>query len=83
MNWQPINTAPKDRIVILYRPAAPHPAIQIAPGKYDYDGYAKRPRPYWEIWLRIWNGKNESRDYEPTHWCDYPSPPTSQETTNA
>jgi hypothetical protein len=74
-NWQPIETAPKDQIVLLYRPTAPFPAIQVAPGKYDSDQYARKPRPYWSIWLCVWNGKTESRTYHPTHWQPLPAPP--------
>jgi hypothetical protein len=73
--WQLINTAPLDRIVLLYRPTATKLAIQVAPGKYETNQYAKNPQPYWEVWLRIWNGVTESRAYPPTHWRDYPSPP--------
>jgi len=78
MTWQPIATAPTDRIILLYRPTAIHPAIRIAPGKFDDDKYAKKPKPYWEIWLVVWNGKTESRNFMPTHWCDYPLPPTAE-----
>jgi hypothetical protein len=73
--WQSIDTAPLDRIVLLYRPTATKLAIQVAPGKYETNQYAKNPQPYWEVWLRIWNGVTESRAYPPTHWRDYPSPP--------
>jgi hypothetical protein len=73
--WQLINTAPLDRIILLYRPTATKLAIQVAPGKYETNQYAKNPQPYWEVWLRIWNGVTESRAYPPTHWRDYPSPP--------
>jgi hypothetical protein len=73
--WQSMDTAPLDRIVLLYRPTATKLAIQVAPGKYETNQYAKNPQPYWEVWLRIWNGVTESRAYPPTHWRDYPSPP--------
>ena len=75
MNWQPIETAPKDQIVLLYRPTAPWPAIQVVPGRYYNDQYAKKPRPFWGIWLTIWNSKTESRAYEPTHWQPLLEPP--------
>ena len=76
--WQPINTAPLDRIVLLHRPTAPFSAIRVAPGKYETDQYAKKPKPYWAVWLCVWNGKTESREYPPTHWRDYPEPPPPQ-----
>jgi hypothetical protein len=73
--WQSIDTAPLDRIVLLYRPTATKLAIQVAPGMYEANKYAKNPQPYWAVWLCIWNGVTESRAYPPTHWRDYPSPP--------
>ena len=44
MTWQPIATAPTDRIILLYRPTASYPAIRIAPGKFDHDKYAKKTK---------------------------------------
>jgi hypothetical protein len=43
--WQLINTAPLDRIVLLYRPTATKPAIQVAPGMHEANQYAKNPSP--------------------------------------
>jgi hypothetical protein len=76
-DWQPIESAPKDQIILLYRPSAPWPEVQVAPGQYKKDEYAKKPKPYWQIWLFILNGKTESRNYEPTHWQPLPKPPAS------
>jgi len=66
--WQPIATAPRDRtdMLLLFRPTASAWA-RVAPGMYNPNQYAKRPRPYWEIWLKI-GSTTQSRDWEPTHW---------------
>jgi hypothetical protein len=77
MNWQPIDTAPKDCIVLLYRPTQRYPWAVVAPGQFQCDQYAKRPRPFWESWLRI-HIKLDDRDYPPTHWMPLPAPPQEQ-----
>ena len=73
MNWQPIETAPKSGLILLYRPKAPNWGA-VAPGAYESDTYAKKPHPYWSIWLKI-GGIREAREWEPTHWMHLPSPP--------
>lgn len=74
MNWQPIETAPKDgSIILLYRPTAAKWAV-IAPGAWNDDHYAKHPRPYWEGWLKI-GSVSEYRYWTPTHWMPLPEPP--------
>lgn len=77
MEWQPISSAPKDEIVLLYRPNAVAWGI-VAPGKFNHQQYNKIPAPYWEIWLKI-GGTNEGRLWEPTHWMPLPNPPAKQE----
>ena len=69
--WQPIETAPKDRFIL------------VAPGIYtgllcgiaiwDDDDYEKNPRPFW----RRLEGPNArySRSRQPTHWMSLPEPP--------
>jgi hypothetical protein len=76
MEWQPIDTAPKDGgIILLYRPTA-YPWGQITPGKWEDQPYAKRPKPFWDIWLKI-GSITESRQWEPTHWMPLPPRPSS------
>lgn len=74
MEWQPIETAPKGRTIILFRPTASGP-IRIAPGRYDHARYAKEPKPYWSIQLANNSVISWSRHHEPTHWCDFPPEP--------
>jgi len=72
--WQPIETAPKDRTIILFRPTAYRP-IRVAPGRYNDNKYAKKPKPFWSIHLAFCSDIFTSRYHEPTHWCDFPPEP--------
>jgi hypothetical protein len=73
MEWQPIETAPRDGMVLLFRPSA-YEWGKVAPGRHNDDRHAIRPRPYWEMWLKI-GGVWESREWPPTHWMPLPQPP--------
>ena len=75
--WLPIESAPKDLVILLYRPTAAIWA-QVSVGKFDDDKFAKKPKPFWEIWLKI--GRIlESRNWEPTHWMPLPAAPAKEE----
>lgn len=73
MNWQPIDTAPKDRWVLLYRPTAKSWA-KVTIGAYNDQRHHKNPKPFWEIKMNI-GGVLDSREWEPTHWMELPDPP--------
>ncbi len=74
IEWQPIETAPKDgTTILLYRPSAAAWA-KVTVGKYKDDNFAKKAKPYWEIWFKI-GGVRESREWNPTHWMPLPVPP--------
>lgn len=74
MGWMPIETAPKDgTIVLLYRPTA-HKWGRVTPGKWSDERYAKKPKPFWVIWVKI-GGTTESRAWAPTHWMPLPEAP--------
>jgi hypothetical protein len=75
MEWQPIETAPKDGTAVLVYPATwgSKPA-SIA--KWNEDKYAKNPRPFWERDDDL--GKvSISRGKPPTHWMPLPAPPSN------
>ena len=75
MEWQPIETAPKDGTkMLVYRPSA-NPGATVTISFYKEDGNAKKPRPYWAITMSTWNVV-EQRLWEPTHWMPLPKPPT-------
>lgn len=71
--WQPIETAPRDKRILLYRPTAPE-WWMVMVGKYDSDEDAKPPRPYWEA-DRWTIAKASQRKNAPTHWMTLPEPP--------
>ena len=74
--WQPIETAPKDERILLYRPSS-YPWASVVFGKFDSDRYAKKPRPYWSHDLERIAGVKDARDAPPTHWQPLPAPPSS------
>lgn len=74
MTWQPIETAPKDRLILLWRPGAQEWA-KCDIGKWDEDRYARRPRPYWRSFLNI-RSILRMRSWYPTHWQPLPTPPS-------
>jgi hypothetical protein len=71
--WMDIDSAPRDRMILLYRPDAPGWG-QVAPGKWSDEIYARRPKPYWELWLKF-GGVTDARLWLPTHWMPLPEPP--------
>jgi hypothetical protein len=70
MEWQPIETAPKNRDVLLFCPRR-----GIVCGEWNTDRYAKNPRPYWSNDRERMFGTRETRDDQPTHWQPLPLPP--------
>jgi hypothetical protein len=73
INWQPIETAPKDRRILLYFPDLFSDVAIYCGGWYD-DSYNKRPRPYWSADCESWAGKNHLRAHPPTHWAELTPP---------
>ncbi len=72
--WMPIDSAPKDQMILLFRPNAIRWG-RVSPGQYNEDRFAKKPRPFWDGWLKI-GGTTDWRKWEPTHWMPLPDPPT-------
>jgi hypothetical protein len=67
--WQPIETAPKDRRIRMFVDG------EEKHGRWDDDKYAKKPRPHWR-----WEGGysiTNVRTNQPTHWMPLPAPPES------
>jgi hypothetical protein len=61
MEWQPIETAPKDGTLILGV-------------KFDTDGQPWLAAFEWII-AGIWDAYQWEVDWEPTHWMPLPAPP--------
>jgi hypothetical protein len=75
MNWQPIETAPKDGTrVLLFWLAGLYGSRHIEFGRWDDDKYARKgPRPYWTGERP--NNASAYRASQPTHWMPMPEPP--------
>jgi hypothetical protein len=75
--WQPIETAPKDAMILLFRPTAPEWGV-VSQGKWEQQSHHKRGKPYWDMWIKI-GSTIESRRHVPTHWMPLPAAPTEGE----
>ncbi len=73
--WQPIESAPRDRRILLWSPTFGGRAIG---GRYDDDKYASKPRPYWTLDNERICGVSTCRAQPPTHWQPLPEPPNAQ-----
>lgn len=74
MNWQPIETAPKDKRILLYYPKFNSLGDRFIMGCWDTDCYMKKPRPYWTNDEERLRGIRDTRLKQPTHWI-LPTPP--------
>jgi len=71
MEWQPIETAPKDKRIILFCSIIGKSVF----GYYNTDRHAKTPRPYWSHDLERMYGVLHVRRDQPTHWGYPPDDP--------
>jgi hypothetical protein len=76
MNWQPIETAPKDRRILLYYPEPIFNGINMVFGRWDEDEFYKKPQPHWEHDKDRLSGKPAMRNSHPSHWADIEAPAT-------
>lgn len=67
--WQPIETAPKDKRIMLFIPS-----VGSVFGKWDNQKYHTKPKPYWTT-DRTHMGTFWHRDNQPTHWQPEPKAP--------
>ena len=68
--WQPMDNAPLQGRVLLYRPTSPHAGAQVVMGWYNSNATAaRRPRPYWSHALQAVTGIKEARRNAPAAWC--------------
>ena len=74
MEWQPIETAPKDRRVLLYYPVSPYGEHFVVFGRWADERYASCPRPHWSHDMSHLWGARASRAHQPTHWAEVPLP---------
>jgi hypothetical protein len=71
IDWQPIETAPKDGTTILVWPPTWIGCISCA--KWSEDQHANRPRPFWSRFDS--HRDSDSRSKPPTHWAPLPAGP--------
>ena len=69
--WQPMETAPQDRRILLKRPRN-----GVGFGRYDAQPYNKNPKPYWADERRHL-GVRDCQEDSPTGWMLPPAIPES------
>lgn len=76
--WMPIETAPKDKLILLFLGDIPGRSdiLQYTVGRWCTDAYSKKPRPYWSSQAEAIHGVNWMRMRQPTHWQPLPAPPS-------
>lgn len=72
MNWQPIETAPKNQEILLYCPRR-----GVVRGRWSDEIYARYPKPYWTHDRERLFGVHETREDQPTHWMPLPEAPNA------
>jgi hypothetical protein len=74
MNWKPIETAPKDRRILLCYPDSPFTNCNVQIGRWDVDAYTAKPKPHFCVDQdRIW-GARTMKTLHPTHWAELVAP---------
>jgi hypothetical protein len=77
MTWQPIKTAPKDQLIMLWRPDA-YLWAKCDIAIWCEDNLVRKSKPYWQSLLI--QSKVMQRCWYPTHWQPLPQPPTQPTT---
>lgn len=75
LEWLPIDTAPKDRRILLFCPG-----LKQIIGQWCDDKYSSKPKPYWRNDLTEVFGKPTTRADQPTHWVELPGYPKKEVT---
>ncbi len=73
MEWQPIETAPKNADILLYCPRR-----GVVCGRWSDERYATKPKPYWTHDRERLFGVRETREDQPTHWMPLPEAPNDR-----
>jgi hypothetical protein len=76
--WQPIETAPKDKENLIWFSTLYCGRVEI--GRWETDQYAKKPRPYWTSNGERIFGILAYRQGTPTHWMPLPDAPAAHNT---
>jgi hypothetical protein len=71
-DWQPIETAPKQKVILLWALTDTDTGNWKMAAGYWMPGYGDEPGEW------TWDGHRlKSYDAQPTHWMPLPEPPTS------
>lgn len=73
LEWKPIETAPKDRRILLFWEG------EWIIGRWHEPRYRPAPEPYWRL-DAVPDG--DSRVYPPTAWCELPPMPQEKKETS-
>lgn len=82
MSWKPIDTAPKDRRILLWFDVKIHAGACF--GRWDDERYKRSPNPHFvaseleHLFGKIW-----MRENQPTHWDEVPEGPHGEGGSNA
>lgn len=71
--WKPIETAPKDRRIMLRYDVEKYRKDTVVFGQWSSESNAARRKPYWSNDLEYLYGKLDTRERQPTHWDEIPS----------
>jgi hypothetical protein len=74
-DWLPIDTAPKDRRILLGYAEPVFNGIYCIIGAWEFDKFAKNPRPYFTHDLYRLRGIVETRCQQPIAWQELPTKP--------
>ena len=74
-NWQPMETAPKDRRVQFFYDHPPIPGVDVIGGEWQKDHFARRPKPYWKHDMHKLTGVTQTRKVQPSMWQSLPDSP--------
>lgn len=77
MEWQPIETAPRDGSAVLLYQKKPHAEV----ARYESDTNEIEVGFYSEEGWRVFgfHGDESERDFAPTHWMPLPQPPADNQ----
>lgn len=72
MNWLPIESAPKDRRILLFYPKSIFTGVNVACGQWLDSVLSKYSKPYWTNDLEALQGPRATSRNQPTHWMELP-----------
>ena len=75
MEWQPIETAPKDGSKILLFIPSNVSRWHVSAGYWRDDAHARKASPFWCAETSHLMGITWMRSHQPTHWMPLPAPP--------